>query len=131
MTDLTISGGKLWDAGVRYGFRDDAGWGVYIPLVSAATANALSADDRRAIFDGWNDVRDWAREFTEKELVTGIEANAKNGVTVFTPSDDDREAMRAKLVNEQGALVRAGRMDAAFVARVGAYLDELRAGGPP
>jgi TRAP-type C4-dicarboxylate transport system substrate-binding protein len=128
MTDLTISGGKLWDAGVRYGFRDDAGWGVYIPLVSATTASKLSTANRSAIFDAWNEVRDWARAFTEKELVTGIATNAANGVTVYTPSDGDREAMRAKLVAEQDALVRAGRMDAGFVARVGAYLDELRGG---
>ena len=130
MTDLTISGGKLWDAGVRYGFRDDAGWGVYIPLVSAATASKLGADNRRALFDAWNDVREWAREFTEKELVTGIAANAAHGVTVFTPTDGDRAAMRSKLVSEQDALVRAGRMDADFVARVAAYLDALRASAP-
>ena len=128
MTDLTISGGKLWDAGVRYGFRDDAGWGVYVPLVSAATASRLSPEHRRAIFDGWSDTRDWARAFTEKELVTGIETNAAHGVTAFTPTEADRDAMRAKLVAEQDVLVRAGRMDANFVARVGAYLNELRGG---
>jgi TRAP-type C4-dicarboxylate transport system substrate-binding protein len=128
MTDLTISGGKLWDAGVRYGFRDDAGWGVYVPLVSAATASRLSPEQRRAIFDGWSDTRDWARAFTEKELVTGIETNAAHGVTVYAPTETDRDTMRAKLVAEQDALVRAGRMDPNFVARVGAYLNELRGG---
>jgi TRAP-type C4-dicarboxylate transport system substrate-binding protein len=127
MTDLTISGGKLWDAGVRYGFRDDAGWGVYIPLVSAATARRLGEAQSGAIFAAWADVRDWARDFTETELVAGIEANTANGVTVYTPSAADRDAMRAKLVAQQDALVEAGRMDAEFVGRVAAQLDTLRA----
>lgn len=127
MTDLTISGGKLWDAGVRYGFRDDAGWGVYIPLVSAATARRLSAEHRATIFEAWAEVRDWARAFTETELAAGIETNAANGVTVHTPTDDDREAMRARLLRDQDALVAAGRMDAAFVGRVATQLAQLRA----
>lgn len=131
MTDLTISGGQLWDAGVRYAFRDDAGWGVYVPLVSAATVRRLGEAERGAIFAAWNDVRDWARNFTETELVAGIETNTAHGVTSFTPSDADREAMRAKLVAQQGELVAAGRMDAEFVDRVAAYLETLRASGNP
>ena len=130
MTDLTISGGKLWDAGIRYGFRDDAGWGVYIPLVSAATARKLSEANRDAIFDAWSDVRDWARAYTENELATGIATNAANGVTVYEPSARERDEMRAKLVSEQDALVAAGRMDPEFVARVAAYLHRLRADAP-
>jgi TRAP-type C4-dicarboxylate transport system substrate-binding protein len=126
MTDLTISGGKLWDAGIRYGFRDDAGWGVYIPLVSAATARRLSEPNRNAIFDAWSDVRDWARAYTEKELASGIATNTANGVTVYEPSAGERDEMRARLVREQDALVKAGRMDPDFVARVAAYLDQLR-----
>jgi TRAP-type C4-dicarboxylate transport system substrate-binding protein len=131
MTDLTISGGKLWDAGVRYGFRDEAGWGVYIPLVSAATADRLGRAQRDAIFAAWNDVRDWARAYTETELVAGMEANAENGVTVHTPTAEDREQMRAKLVAQQDALVAAGRMDAAFVHRVASLLESLGASGAP
>jgi TRAP-type C4-dicarboxylate transport system substrate-binding protein len=131
MTDLTISGGKLWDAGVRYGFRDDAGWGVYIPLLSAATARRLGEVRSDAIFAAWREVRDWARGYTETELVAGIETNAANGVTVYTPSDADRDAMRAKLVAEQDELVAAGRMDADFVARVAAHLEMLRTGERP
>lgn len=126
MTDLTISGGKLWDAGIRYGFRDDAGWGVYIPLVSAATARKLDDANRNAIFDAWNDVRDWARAYTEKELANGIATNAANGVTTYEPSARERDQMRAELVREQDTLVAAGRMDPDFVARVAAYLRQLR-----
>jgi TRAP-type C4-dicarboxylate transport system substrate-binding protein len=126
MTDLTISGGKLWDAGIRYGFRDDAGWGVYIPLVSAATARKLDDANRNAIFDAWNDVRDWARAYTEKELASGIATNAANGVTTYEPSARERDQMRAELVREQDTLVAAGRMDPDFVARVAAYLRQLR-----
>ncbi len=126
MTDLTISGGKLWDAGIRYGFRDDAGWGVYVPLVSAATVSRLDEANRDAIFDAWHEVRDWARAYTETELVTSIETSTANGVTVYTPTESERDEMRAKLMREQDMLVAAGRMDPEFVARVAAQLEQLR-----
>jgi len=126
MTDLTISGGKLWDAGIRYGFRDDAGWGVYVPLLSAVTRDKLSAPHRSAVLDGWDEVKDWAREYTEVELARGIEANALNGVIIYTPSAEEQARMRARLVAEQDALVAAGRMDPDFVMRVQAQLAELQ-----
>lgn len=125
MTDLTISGGKLWDAGIRYGFRDEAGWGVYVPLVSALRWERLSAAHRAAISDGWEEVKGWARAYTAEELANGIEANRANGVEVFVPSAAERAQMRERLVAEQAALVVAGRMDPDFVGRVQMRLAEL------
>jgi TRAP-type C4-dicarboxylate transport system substrate-binding protein len=126
MTDLTISGGKLWDAGIRYAFRDTAGWGVYVPLVSEVTWNELSSGQRDAVRFGWEEVKDWARAYTETELDNGIEINRRNGIVSFSPSAEARDRMRARLVAEQDSLVEKGRMDAGFVARVQARLAELQ-----
>jgi TRAP-type C4-dicarboxylate transport system substrate-binding protein len=126
MTDLTISGGKMWDAGIRYAFRDIAGWGVYIPLVSEVTWNRLTETQRIAIREGWSEAEAWAREYTETELENGVATNQENGVVSFSPSPEEQQRMRARLIAEQDMLVEQGRMDADFVARVQARLAELQ-----
>ena len=126
MTDLTISGGQYWDAGIRYAFRDTAGWGFYIPLVSQSTWDRLSASQREAVRLGWQEARDWARAYTETELENGIAMNRDNGIVSYSPTPEDRERMRARLLAEQDSLVADGRMDADFVARVQARLAELQ-----
>jgi TRAP-type C4-dicarboxylate transport system substrate-binding protein len=126
MTDLTISGGKFWDAGIRYAFRDIAGWGVYIPLVSRETWGRLNEFQRDAIRNGWKEAEDWARDYTAAELEGGIATNLEHGVVSFSPSPEEQQRMRARLIAEQDALVEAGRMDAEFVARVQARLAELQ-----
>lgn len=126
MTDLTVSGGKLWDAGIRYAFRDIAGWGVYIPLVSEATWNRLTPRQRDAIRRGWDEARDWARAYTAAELESSVATNLENGVVSHAPSPEERQRMRARLLDAQDALVEQGRMDADFVARVQARLAELQ-----
>jgi TRAP-type C4-dicarboxylate transport system substrate-binding protein len=126
MTDLTISGGKLWEAGIRYAFRDTAGWGFYMPLVSRATWNELTPGQRDAIERGWKETETWAREFTASELEGAVATNIANGVVNFSPSPEEQQRMRARLLAEQDALVEQGRMDADFVARVQARLAELQ-----
>ncbi len=126
MTDLTISGGKLWDAGIRYAFRDIAGWGFYMPLVSQATWSRLSESHRAAIRRGWLEAETWAREYTATELERGVAANLEHGVVNFSPPPDEQQRMRERLIGEQAALVEQGRMDADFVARVQARLAELQ-----
>ena len=126
MTDLTISGGKLWDAGIRYGFRDIAGWGFYMPLVSRATWSRLTDSERDAVRLGWAEAAEWAREYTAVELDRGVAANVEHGVVNFSPSPDEQQRMRARLIAEQPALVAEGRMDPAYVARVQARLAVLQ-----
>jgi TRAP-type C4-dicarboxylate transport system substrate-binding protein len=125
MTDLTISGGKLWDAGIRYAFRDVAGWGFYMPLVSKATWNRLTESQRDAVRRGWSEAEEWAREYTAVELERGVAANVEHGVVNYAPAPEAQRRMRERLIGEQAALVEQGRMDPDFVARVQARLSEL------
>jgi TRAP-type C4-dicarboxylate transport system substrate-binding protein len=126
MTDLTITGGKYWDAGIRYAFRDTAGWGVYIPLVSQVTWDALAPEDRDAIGRAWDETKDWARNYTATELANGIDTNEAQGVVSYAPSPGERQRMRDRLIAEQDELVRQSRMDPDLVARVQARLAELQ-----
>jgi len=126
MTDLTISGGKFWDAGIRYAFRDIAGWGFYLPLVSRATWTRLTASQRDAIRAGWMEAEAWAREYTAAELERGVAANLEHGIVNYSPAPEEQQRMRERLIGEQAALVLQGRMDPDFVARVQARLAELQ-----
>ncbi|MGR3320358.1 MAG: TRAP transporter substrate-binding protein DctP [Pseudooceanicola sp.] len=123
VTDLTIKGGKLWEAGIDHAFADNAGWGVYIPLVSRASLDKLSEDDQRIIHEAWAEVVGWARDYAAEELAGARKVNEENGVTYTDPSEDEIAAMREKMVGAQDAIVEQGGMDADFVARVSAALS--------
>lgn len=121
VTDLTISGGKLWEAGIN----DNAGWGTYLPLISKASLDKLTPEQQKIVADSWNEVVGWARDYAAAELDKAIATNKANGVEYHTPSAADVDAIRAKLVGEQDKIVGASGMDAAFVAKVKAALDAL------
>src|SRR5690606_9295534 len=91
MTDLTISGGKLWDAGIRYAFRDVAGWGFYMPLASRVTWNRLTESQRDAIRHGWAEAEAWARQYTADELEHGVAENVANGIVNYSPSVEEQQ----------------------------------------
>ncbi|SPF78198.1 TRAP transporter substrate-binding protein DctP [Pseudoprimorskyibacter insulae] len=123
VTDLTIKGGKLWEAGIDNAFADNAGWGVYIPLASKAALAKLSDEDRATVLAAWGDVVGWARDYSAQELADARKVNEDNGVTYHDPSEDDITAMRAKMIAAQDKIVADGGMDADYVARVSAALN--------
>lgn len=122
VTDLTIKGGKLWEAGIDNAFADNAGWGVYIPLVSKATLSKLSAEEQAIVQDAWTDVVGWARDYSAQELADARSVNESNGVTYHDPDPADVAAMREKMTAAQDQIVADGGMNADFVARVAAAL---------
>lgn len=123
VTDLTIKGGKLWEAGIDNAFADNAGWGIYIPLVSKASLDKLSEADQAIIQEAWADVVGWARDYAAAELADARSVNEENGVTYHDPDPTDVAAMRAKMTAAQDAIVSESGMDADFVARVAAALS--------
>jgi TRAP-type C4-dicarboxylate transport system substrate-binding protein len=118
VTDLTISGGKLWEAGIANAFADNAGGGVYIPLVSARTLDGLSEEQRQIIQDSWSEVVGWARDHSAAELETARATNEENGITYHDPSPEAVAAMRERMVGLQDTIVGDSGMDADFVGRV-------------
>ena len=125
VTDLTISGGRLWEAGIAHAFADNAGWGTYIPLVSKATLDKLTEDQRKIVDDAWSEVVGWARQYAEDELATAQQTNTDNGITYHTPSQEAVAAARESLLDEQDAIVESSGMNADFVARVREALSAL------
>jgi TRAP-type transport system periplasmic protein len=122
VTDLTIKGGKLWEAGISNAFADNAGWGVYIPLMSKAALAKLTDEERKIVNDAWGDVATWARGHSAEELSKARAINEENGVTYHDPKPADVAAMREKLVGAQATIVESSGMNAAFVNNVAAAL---------
>jgi TRAP-type C4-dicarboxylate transport system substrate-binding protein len=122
VTDLTISGGKLWEAGIANAFADNAGWGVYIPLVSARTMDSLTEAQRQVIEDAWSEVVGWAREYSAEELESARATNEENGIAYHDPSPDAVAAMRERMLGLQDKIVADSGMNADFVGRVRAEI---------
>ena len=123
VTDSTIKGGKLWEAGIKHAFADNVGWGVYIPLVSKATMAKLTPEEQQAIQDAWSEVVGWAREEAAKELAEARSVNEANGVVYVDPDPAEVAAMREKMIGVQDQIVKDGGMDADYVGRVAAALS--------
>ena len=122
VTDLTISGGRLWEAGIRHAFNDNAGWGVYIPLVSAASLSRMTEAQRAAVLGSWAQVVGWARDYAAEELAGARALNEANGITYADPSPEAVAEMRAQMLELQAQIVADSGMDADYVARVAAAL---------
>ena len=122
VTDLTISGGRLWEAGIRHAFNDNAGWGVYIPLISAASLANMTEAQREIVTGSWSQVVGWARDYAAEELAGARATNEANGVVYADPAPEAVAAMREQMLGLQAEIVTASGMDADYVGRVQAAL---------
>lgn len=126
VTDLTIAGGRLWEAGIRFAFNDNAGWGIYIPLVSSRSLERLPAEHRQTVLAAWGDVVGWAREHAARELAGARARNEAHGIVYIDPPAEMVAAMRQRMLAVQDQIVASSGMNAAFVARVAAALAAVR-----
>jgi len=123
VTELTITGGKMWEPGVKNIFADYAGWGFYMPLVSKATMNKLTEAERSIIVEAWAETTGWAGDQAAAELANARATLTANGVTVTEASPEDIAARREALVALQDQIIADSDMDAEFIARVSTALD--------
>ena len=109
---------------IRHAFNDNAGWGVYIPLISAAALANMTEAQREAVVGSWAEVVGWARDYAAEELAGARALNEANGITYADPSADSVAAMRAQMLGLQAEIVAASGMDAEYVGRVQAALAQ-------
>ncbi len=105
-TDETLASGKLWEAGVKHGFVDHEYPAFYIPVIGGETWKKLTQADQELMIDLWakniDRYRDLARDAQEKARTT-LEAH---GVDYVTPSEEEAEAARSKLLSFQDKFVQ-------------------------
>ncbi|MFV0245173.1 MAG: TRAP transporter substrate-binding protein DctP [Qingshengfaniella sp.] len=123
VTDLTISGGKLWEAGIKHAFIDHSGWGFFIPLVSQRTMNKLSDAEKAIIEDAWLETVDWAAAEAARELLEARALNESHGITYVVASDEQITEIKTRLVALQADMAKGSGMDVDFVNRAAAALN--------
>ncbi|MBV7407392.1 TRAP transporter substrate-binding protein DctP [Maritimibacter sp. DP1N21-5] len=123
VTELTITGGKLWESGIQNAFADNAGWGYYMPVVSQRTMDKLSEEEQAIVRDSWAEIVGWAADHAAEELAQARAVLAENGVTVVDADPAEVATKREELLGLQNQIVTEGGMDAAFIERVTAALD--------
>lgn len=123
VTELTITGGKLWEPGIRNVFADNAGWGFYMPVVSQRTMDGLTEEERAIIVEAWAETVDWAAEQAASELAAARATLEENGVTVVDASPEDIAAQRERMLALQDQIIADSDVDPEFIARVTAALD--------
>lgn len=105
-TDETLVSGKLWEAGVKYGFVDHEYPAFYIPIVGGEAWKKLKPEDQKLMQDLWakniGRYRDLARAAQDKAHKTLEE----HGVVFVTPTDAEAEAARTKLLASQDKFVQ-------------------------
>lgn len=124
VTDLTIGGGKLWEAGISHAFVDNAGWGIFIPLVSQRTMNKLSDAEKATLEEAWNETVGWADAEAARELADARALNESHGITYVEATPEQIAEMKTRLIAAQASIVDDAGMSADFVDRVTAALHD-------
>jgi TRAP-type transport system periplasmic protein len=123
-TDETLTSGKLWEAGVKFGFVDHEYPAFYVPIVGGEVWKKLKPEDQKLMVDLWarniGRYRDLARTAQEKAHKTLQE----HGVVFITPTEAEAAAARAKLLAFQDRFVQQLKLTPDIVSATKAVLAE-------
>ena len=122
-THETIRSAKLWESGLKYAFDDRQVFLQYVPMIGRPAWNKMDAETRKIVSDAWNSTIGDARALAARRQAEAREEGIKNGIQAATGSSADLNAFRAKLMQEQDAIIEETGMDPAFAARVAEALE--------
>lgn len=116
----SVVSAKLWDAGIKYEFNDNAFYAAYVPLISNAFWDKMSAEQREIVVGAWRDTIGDARTAALASQTKARETLAEHGVTSVQPTAESLAMWRAKMMEDQENLVAEMKMDADFVKALNA-----------
>lgn len=122
-THESVASAKLWESGVKYALQDDQAFGVYLPVVSNGFWSSLSPDLRHLMTTLWVDnIISYRKDMVAAQA--RARENLKNhGVKIATPSQPERNAVRAQMLEEQDKLVTAWKIEPAAAKQMTQDLD--------
>jgi C4-dicarboxylate-binding protein DctP len=121
-TNESVVSAKLWDAGVRYAFEDNQFFGQYIPMVSEAFWNKLSAEQRRVLEQTWAEMLPGMRAEGARAQEEAKATLASHGVAFVTPKPETLAEIRARFMPTQAELARQMNVEPAMVEKTAALL---------
>jgi len=119
----SVVSAKLWDAGVKYEFNDNAFYASYVPLISNAFWDKMSKEQRELVVDTWRDTIVDARKTALASQAKARKVLAEHGVITVHPTAEAQAMWRGKMLENQDALVAEMKMDAGFVQQLMAELE--------
>ncbi len=110
-THESVRAAQLWDAGLKYSFDDYQAFNQYVPLMSKKAWDQLPQDLQAVVRKAYAAHIPAARAMAAERQKSSMLEEASHGIKNVVPSEDAREAMREKLMKDQGSLVKELRID--------------------
>jgi C4-dicarboxylate-binding protein DctP len=118
----TVASGQFWESGIRHSLEDHQFIGEYIPMVSLAFWQKLSADLQQAFTTLWQDNVSAYRANMATAQSRARELALAHGISIVEPSPDELEAKRRVMMIHQGQVAKQSNISPEMVATVEADL---------
>ncbi|MBF0168937.1 MAG: TRAP transporter substrate-binding protein DctP [Alphaproteobacteria bacterium] len=113
----TAASAKLWEQGIRYAYEDRAYFAQYVPLISAAFWNRLSAQHKKALSDSWEATVGQSRVSAAQAQAVARSVLIANGLRITTPSLQEGEQARSQLMKRQPEMIKSLGIDPSLPER--------------
>ena len=106
----TVASGQFWESGIRHSLEDHQFIGEYIPMVSLAFWQKLSADLQQAFTRLWQENVSAYRANMATAQLRARDLAQSHGISIVEPSPDELEAKRRVMMIYQGQVVKGSNI---------------------
>jgi TRAP-type C4-dicarboxylate transport system substrate-binding protein len=117
-SDESVNTAKLVDSGMRHALHDDQAMITYVPMVNPAFWQKLGPKLQDSMTQLWAEHLPTWRAAAAKAQRHARDVLAQQGVTFVDVPQAERDAMRARMVAEQGKIVTDAHMSPELVKQV-------------
>jgi TRAP-type C4-dicarboxylate transport system substrate-binding protein len=119
----TVASGQFWESGIRHSLEDHQFIGEYIPVVSLAFWQKLSADLQQVFTALWRENVVAYRANMATAQSRARELVQAHGISIVEPSPDEVEATRRVMMISQDQMANLSNISPEMVATVSADLS--------
>lgn len=105
-TTSSVVSASLWENGIKHAFLCHSYYPFYVPLISGDIWQRLTKSQRGKIRSNWEAMIDHGRQMAIDHQNSSLVTLAEKGVSIMRPSEDERHAIRMKLVAQQTEMAR-------------------------
>ena len=120
----TVASGQFWESGIRHAFEDHQFIGEYIPMVSLAFWQKLSADLQQVFTSLWREKVSAYRADMAAAQSRARELVQAHGIKIVVPSAEELAATRRDMTASQAQMAKLSKISPEMVAAVSADLAD-------
>ena len=116
---------KLYDLGIKYGFKDNSQYYQYVPMIGKSFWDKQPSNIQQAIKESWEIAVIWNHDTvdrTQREAALELE---KRGIIIITPTDESLTKGRKILMKQQSEFVKKLKIDQELVNMIMINLKQL------